>query len=78
MAVVPGSSPITGAIDGANTVMSMYTPATGDVGSRLRARAMYDDAEDEDKTAQEDSANSVRRAAPRRLATPTRCSPTRT
>ena len=40
----------------------MYTPVAGDVGSRLRARAMYDDDEDEDKTAQEDSANSVRRA----------------
>ena len=42
----------------------MYTPTTGDVGSRLRARAMYNDGEDEDedKTAQEDSANSVRRA----------------
>ena len=57
-----GSSPITGAIEGAGSITSMYTPATGDVGSRLRARAMYDDDEDEDKTAQEDSANSVRRA----------------
>ena len=57
-----GSSPITGADDGASSITSMYTPATGDVGSRLRARAMYDDGEDEDKTAQEDSANSVRRA----------------
>ena len=57
-----GSSPITGADDGENSITSMYTPTTGDVGSRLRARAMYDDAEDEDKMAQEDSANSVRRA----------------
>ena len=57
-----GSSPITGADDGANSINSTYTPVDGDVGSRLRARAMYDDAEDEDKTAQEDSANRVRRA----------------
>ena len=57
-----GSSPITGADNGENSVNSTYTPAAGDVGSRLRARAMYDDDEDEDKTAQEDSANSVRRA----------------
>ena len=59
-----GSSPITGADDGQSSINSMYTPTTGDVGSRLRARAMYNDGEDEDedKTAQEDSANSVRRA----------------
>ena len=57
-----GSSPITGANDGENTNTSTYTPVSGDVGSRLRARAMYDDDEDEDKTAQEDSARSVRRA----------------
>ena len=57
-----GSSPITGADNGESTNTSTYTPVGGDVGSRLRARAMYDDAEDEDKTAQEDSARSVRRA----------------
>ena len=57
-----GSSPITGAVDGASSTTSTYSPTTGDVGSRLRARAMYDDGEDEDKTAQEDSANGVRRA----------------
>ena len=57
-----GSSPITGANEGENTTTSTYNPAAGDVGSRLRARAMYDDEEDEDKTAQEDSASSVRRA----------------
>ena len=57
-----GSSPITGANEGENTTTSTYTPAAGDVGSRLRARAMYDDEEDEDKTAQEDSAHSVRQA----------------
>ena len=57
-----GSIAITGADNGENTINSTYTPVGGDVGSRLRARAMYDDDEDEDKTAQEDSANSVRRA----------------
>ena len=57
-----GSSPITGETDGANSVTSTYEPTTGDIGSRLRARAMYDDDEGEDKTAQEDSAHSVRRA----------------
>ena len=57
-----GSSPIAGANDGENSNESMYTPVTGDIGGRLRARAMYDDGEGEDKTAQEDSANSVRRA----------------
>ena len=63
----PGSgtgatAPITGADNGETLNTSMYTPVTGDVRSKLRARAMYDDDEDEDKTAQEDSANSVRRA----------------
>ena len=38
----------------------MYTPAAGDIGSTLRAQAMYDDVEGEDKTAQQDSANRVR------------------
>ena len=57
-----GSSPITGADNGENTNTSTYTPVGGDVGGRLRARAMYDDDEDENKTAQEDSANRVRRA----------------
>ena len=57
-----GSSPITGANNGESSNTSMYTPAAGDVGSKLRARAMYRDDEDEDKTAQENSANSVRRA----------------
>jgi hypothetical protein len=57
-----GSSPITGADNGENTNTSTYTPVAGNIGSRLRARAMYDDGEDEDKTAQEDSANSVRSA----------------
>ena len=46
----------------AQALMSSYTPTTGDVGSVLRATAMYDDGEDEDKTAQEDSAHAVRQA----------------
>jgi hypothetical protein len=59
----PGdSSEIVGATDGAGALMSSYTPTTGDVGSVLRATAMYDDGEDEDKTAQEDSAHAVRQA----------------
>ena len=43
-------------------LVSSYTPTTGDVGSVLRATAMYDDGEDEDKTAQENSAHAVRQA----------------
>ena len=57
-----GSNPITNADNGAGTVTSRYTPTTGDVGSALRAKAMYDDSEDDDKTAQENSYRSVRRA----------------
>ena len=57
-----GTSPIAGATAGDGTVMSSYTPVDGDVGSVLRAKAMYDDGEDEDKTAQEDSAHAVREA----------------
>jgi serralysin len=57
-----GNSEIVGATDGAGALMSSYTPTTGDVGSVLRATAMYDDGEDEDKTAQEDSAHAVRQA----------------
>ena len=57
-----GGSPITSANNGAGTLMSSYIPAPGDVGSVLRATAMYDDGEDEDKTAQENSYRSVRSA----------------
>ena len=57
-----GNSEIAGATNGAGTITSSYTPADGDVGSVLRATAMYDDAEDADKTAQEDSAHAVREA----------------
>ena len=51
-----GNSEIAGA------TQASYTPAAGDVGSVLRATVMYDDPEDEDKTAQEDSAHAVRQA----------------
>ena len=57
-----GSSPISGANDGANTEMSTYMPAAGDNGSTLRAEAMYDDGEDEDKSARGNSFRSVRAA----------------
>ena len=57
-----GNSPITMANDGANTAMSNYTPAPGDLGSTLRAEAMYDDGEDEDKSARGASFRSVRAA----------------
>ena len=57
-----GSSPIADAADGAGTITSDYTPDAGDVGSVLRATAMYDDAESEDKTARVDSYRSVRSA----------------
>ena len=40
----------------------MYTPAAGDIGSTLRAQAMYDDEEGEDKTARGESFRSVRSA----------------
>ena len=57
-----GNSEIVGATGGPGAIMSSYTPTTGDVGSVLRATAMYDDGEDDDKTAQEDSAHAVRQA----------------
>ena len=55
-----GSNPITTATEGGGTVMSDYTPAAGDVGSTLRAQAMYDDGEGDDKTARGVSYRSVR------------------
>ena len=57
-----GSSPISGANEGGGTAESDYTPAAGDIGSTLRAEAMYDDGEDEDKTAPGTSFRSVRAA----------------
>ena len=57
-----GSSPISGATNGAGTVSSTYTPDAGDVGSALRPWAMYDDAEGDDKTARGMSYRSVRTA----------------
>ena len=55
-----GNSPIAGATNGPGAITSMYTPAAGDVGSVLRATAMYDDDEGDDKTAQQDSAHATR------------------
>ena len=62
--MVQGQQPHHSADDGAGMVTSSYTPAAGDVGSVLRAKAMYNDGEDEDedKTAQENSYRSVRSA----------------
>ena len=57
-----GSSRIAAATNGATTLTSIYTPAPGDVGSTLRAQAMYDDGEDDDKTARESSYRNVRSA----------------
>ena len=51
-----GSSPISGATE------ATYEPAAGDIGSTLRAQAMYDDGEGEDKTARGESFRSVRSA----------------
>ena len=55
-------SPISGANTDVNTATSTYIPASGDIGSTLRAEAMYDDGEDEDKTARGESFRSVRSA----------------
>ena len=57
-----GNSEIAGGTNGAGANTSMYTPAAGDVGSVLSAKAMYDDDEGDDRTAQEYSANAVREA----------------
>jgi len=56
-----GSTPINGSAT-SGAVTATYTPIDGDAGSRLRAKATYDDSEGEDKSAQEDSAHSTRRA----------------
>ena len=69
-----GSSPIAGAtnaaVDSDGVPTSTYTPATGDIGSVLRAVAMYDDDEGDDKMAQQDSAHAAREA-PTSNVTPT-------
>ena len=57
-----GNTPIAGATNGAGMLTSMYTPAAGDIGSILSAKAMYDDDEDEDKTTEQDSAHAAREA----------------
>ena len=56
-----GNSAITGATDGAENPSSMYMPAVGDIGSALRAVAMYNDNEGEDKRAEGVSYRSTRR-----------------
>ena len=57
-----GSSPIASANGGVGTINSSYTPTTGDLGSVLRATAMYDDDEGEDKTASKNSYRNIRSA----------------
>ena len=57
-----GSVPIAGATNGEGAVTSMYTPAAGEIGTVLSAKAMYDDAEGDDKTAEQASAHAVREA----------------
>ena len=56
-----GSTPINGSTS-SGQVTATYDPVDGDVGNRLRAMATYDDSEGDDKTAQEDSSRSIRRA----------------
>ena len=68
-----GTTPIAGATiatvtGGAPT--STYTPAAGDIGSVLSAKAMYDDDEGDDKAAEQDSAHAAREA-PTSNVTPT-------
>ena len=65
-----GNTPIAGATLGEGTVMSTYTPAAGDIGSVLSAKAMYDDDEGDDKAAEQDSAHAAREA-PTSNVTPT-------
>ena len=57
-----GNTPIAGGTNGAGAITSVYTPAAGDIGSVLRATAMYDDAEGDDRTAEGDSAHAAREA----------------
>ena len=60
-----GNNPIAGATDATvnNTVpTSTYIPAAGDIGSVVSAKAMYDDDEGDDKTAEQDSAHAAREA----------------
>ena len=57
-----GNTPIAGGTNGEGAITSTYTPAAGDIGSMLSAKAMYDDAEGDDRAAEEDSAYAVREA----------------
>ena len=65
-----GNTPIAGGTNGAGAITSMYTPATGDIGSVLSAKAMYDDDEGDDKAVEQDSAHAAREA-PTSNVTPT-------
>ena len=57
-----GNTPIAGATNGAGAITSMYIPAAGDIGSRVSAKAMYDDDEGDDKAAEQESAHAAREA----------------
>ena len=59
-----GSSPIANATDGAGELTSMYTPDAGGIRSTLRAQAMYDDGEGDDKTTRVNSYRNVRSEPP--------------
>ena len=54
-----GATPIANATS-MDSLTATYTPEGGDTGQRLRARATYDDAHDENKNAQVDSSRTVR------------------
>ena len=57
-----GNTPIAGATLGGGSVTSTYTPAVGDIGSMVSAKAMYDDDEGDDKMAEQESAHAAREA----------------
>ena len=57
-----GNIPIAGATLGGGSVTSTYTPAAGDIGSMVSAKAMYDDDEGDDKMAEQESAHAAREA----------------
>ena len=65
-----GNTPIAGATLGGGALTSTYTPAAGDIGSMLIAKAMYDDDEGDDKMAEQASAHAAREA-PTSNVTPT-------
>ena len=57
-----GTIAIAGGTNGEGAITSMYTPAAGDIGSVLSAKAMYDDDEGDDKTTEQESAHAAREA----------------